>query len=185
MEYLDDQGDVSGSDETDADYKAALGLVVERNGRNVYPVFTFDSIGRKTNDGAAIGYGGILDSEVIGFNEFDADNAATILPKVLSVGMSWTPAPEALPVQCRATLVQHLNQYSNKGGTTYNDVIQVHVTYLDSISSQSNKFSANVDLYFANAVGLVEADVHSFDVLYGDPYDFKHSVGSGTVYRKN
>ena len=192
---FDASGSLSQTEQTDADYKASLGIAQQRGGRSVFPLFSFEQNGQITNDGNAVGYGFTADSEVLGFNESDANDAATILPKTLSVGLTWTPAPEASPIQCQATLAQHLSSFTNKGGTSYNDVIQVHVTYFDSSSYQYSdtsmaKYSANVDFYFANGTGLVEADVHHFEILKFDRYygyysEFQHSIGSGTVYRKN
>jgi len=192
-QYLDANGNVTQTDEVDQDYSAALGFVETRAGKSVYPLILSDKHGSQT-----VGYGGILDSEVFGLNEFsnDAEDAATILPRVLTVGQTWTPAPEALPIQCQAKLVQRLAQFTTKGGTPYNEVIQVFATYLDSTSqfnqydSTMTKYSANADLYFANGVGLVEADVHSvdyieFDIYGGTYYDFYHTISGGTVWRKD
>jgi hypothetical protein len=63
----------------------------------------------------------------------------------------------------------------------------VHVTYIDSTTNFNQKNTANVDFYFANGIGLVEADVHSFEYLNSDigGSGFKHTAGSGIVYRKN
>ena len=137
---------------------------------------------------------GILDSAI--FLPYQSNNSAkvaTILPKVLTVGLSWMPSPEALPIVCNAKFVQQLSQYTNNGGTAYTDVIQINVSYLDSTSQMPyymNKHAANVNLYFANGVGLVEADILSWEyqnwlIEGGITYDFCHQTAKGSLYRKN
>lgn len=203
-EFLDQDGNVYRSDETDADYKTNLGALQTRNGRSMHSVFAFDKNGVIANDGAALGYEGLSNGEIIAWNRFNngANDSALILPQTLSIGLTWNPAPEVPTVRCQATLVQHFSQYSNKGGISYNDVIQVHVSYIDSSSyydtisyldSSSyttfydtivNRSSVNGDLYFANGIGIVEADIPSYD-SYERTYYKEHKIGSVTVYRKD
>jgi hypothetical protein len=196
MTHLDTNGNITSTEEVDQDWNAAIGFIESHNGRSVRPIYGFDKNGNKVNYGRPVGYGGSLDSEVFAMNHITTD-AATILPKTISVGQTWTPAASALPIQCHAKLVQHLSQFTAKDGTSYSDVLQVFVSYLDSSFairqfnwSQANKYAASTDLYFANGVGLVEADIHSYEYLNYDFYNgnwdmFEHKTGTGTVWRKN
>ena len=197
MTYLDTSGNITRTDEVDQDWNAASGFIESHNARSVHPIYGFDAHGQKTNRGKPVGYGGSIDSEVFAMNQFNSD-AATILPKIITIGQTWTPAASALPIQCKAKAVQHLAQFTAKDGTSYSDVLQVFVTYLDSSYSSldfgiyvnTNKYSASTDLYFANGVGLVQADIHSYEYLTyhfnnGNWGMFEHKTGTGTVWRKN
>jgi|GEM_PF-4458341 len=202
VSYLDTNGNVTRTDEVDQDYTASIGFVETKNGQSVHPIYAFDADGGKSNNGNPIAFAGTLDSEVFGLNKFANTAAATILPRVLpAVGQSWTPAAAALPILCTATLTQHLANYTNKGGTSYNDVIDVHATYFDTAGTQlfghyqppSTKYTADADFYFANSVGLVEADVNSYEFLQSS-YDYyngnynvtvQHKKATGTMWRKN
>ena len=68
--------------------------------------------------------------------------------------------------------------------SSYSDLLEVTATYLDS--SSYHYIFGNVNFYFANGIGLVEADViqyeHIVNVLGAQ---YLHETGSGSVYRKN
>ncbi|HET6401239.1 MAG TPA: hypothetical protein VFH95_07545 [Candidatus Kapabacteria bacterium] len=189
--HLDTNGNVTGTDEIDQDYNASIGFVETHDGQNVHPIYGSDG-------GSPVAYGGILDSEVFAMNHYINSGAATILPQSMRIGQSWTPYPQ-MRMSCQARLVQRLSQFTNKGGTSYSDVLQVSVTYLDSLrdSEQTNfgpyiyekKYSANADLYFAKGIGLVEADVHNYEYYFIEEYyyfyGFEHETATGTVWRRN
>jgi hypothetical protein len=88
-------------------------------------------------------------------------------------------------------LVERLSQFTNKGGVSYNDVIHVYFTGLDSSGINlinETKYPADADLYFANGVGIVEADVNHYEYLNYDQYNgnsFEHQTFSGSGWRKN
>ena len=194
--HVDINGRLTSRDEYDQDWKLGIGSIQTHKGQSVRPIFGFDASGNPTIGGNPVGYGGSLNSEVFGMNRFDPDKA-TILPKTITVGQSWTPA-FVLPIQCQAKAVQHFAQFTATDGTSYSDVIQVFVSYFDS-SFQANtsfadtsiiKYAANADLYFANGVGLVEADVHNYEhlyayIYYGRVQVGKHEYASGNIWRKN
>ena len=202
VSYIDTNGNITRTDQVDRDFTSSIGFVETRSGQSVHPVYAFDADGNSSNNGNPVAFAGTLDSEVFALNEFSNPSAATILPRVLpAVGQSWTPAAAALPIQCQATLAQHLANYTDKGGTSYNDVIDVHATYFDTAGvllfgtyqEYSPKYTASADFYFANGVGLVEADVHSYE-SFQYFYDYNtgkldelgnHKKASGTVWRKN
>jgi hypothetical protein len=190
---FDINGNITEIDSVDHDYQAVLGLVGSHDGLTMYPLFAFDDNGSETNNGNPVGFGGILDSSVIALDAStpNAQNAATILPKILTVGQTWTPAPLSSTTQCQGKLVEHLAQFTSKGGTPYNDVIHVLATYLDSSGTKlidERKLSVNADLYFANGIGLVEADINNYEFLQYDgsnSFDFSHGIASGNVWRKS
>src|ERR1035441_8306404 len=152
---FDANGDTTETDQFDRDYQAALGFVTSHDGLTMYPLFAFDADGSKTNNGNPIGFGGLLDSAVIALDRStpDPQNAATILPRILTVGQSWTPAPLSSTTQCQGKLVERLIQFKTKGGTSYNDVIHVFASYLDSSGVNlinERKLSIKGDLRFTN-----------------------------------
>jgi hypothetical protein len=193
---LDKNGNVTETNQGDGDDNwGQIGFITTRNGLTVHPFFGLNNAGSGDflNHGNPVGYGGLLDSAFIAFDELtqNPNNIIMVLPKILTVGQSWNPAPSGSGIQSEAKLVGHLSQFTTKGGTSFNDVIHVYFTGLDSSGVylvNETKYSVDADLYFANGIGVVEADVNHYEYLNYDQSNgnsFAHQTFSGIGWRKN
>jgi hypothetical protein len=192
---FDINGTIVAANEIDRDCSASLGSIGARDGIIVHPVFAYDVDGSKTNGGNPVGYGGLSDSAVVAFDgssPYIPEVPATILPKQLTVGQTWAAFPLTSNCQCQGKLVEHLASFTSKGGTAYKDVIHVSTTIFDSIFSIPNfsvyRYSLSGDIYFANGVGIVEADFRHYEFggysIYNMATTYYRHTGSGTVWRR-
>ena len=196
----DDSGNVVSVDEYDRDFQGVFGTQdVNRGliGRNVSANW-LNPNSQAQNTIAFVGSTGDT-GEVYGFNSFykGVSQMAILLPQNLTVGQTWEPCVGEEPIQCLLTLKQRLSSFTNAGGVTYSDVLQVYATYFDSSNynyygySEGHKQSGTGTLYFARGVGLVQGDVISYERLnYGSYYpgfwgEFVHETLTGSIWRKN
>jgi hypothetical protein len=191
--YFDRNGNVTETNQFDNDQRGDIGFVTTRNGLTVHPLFGFDGPGPNdfSNHGNPVGYGGFLNGAFIALDQStqDPNNIGTVLPKVLTVGQSWNGAPAGSNIQCQGKFVEHFSQFTTKGGTSFTDVIHIYATYLDSSGIpliNERKYSGGADLYFANGIGIIEADMNYMEHLnynLSNGNSFEHFTLSGTGWR--
>jgi hypothetical protein len=184
-----------GVDQIDQVSSETIGALENHNGflgRAIY----FPNINKQI-----IGYIGSSSdtSDVIGFRQqdlfgggrwTDSTETVTMIPKDVIVGKEWSPAP--YPISCQVILQDHLTQFTSQAGKSYSDVLKFSVTYLDSAANipSFNVYKGNATLFFANGIGLVEADIADYEHIQYDatfPYYLfsfhpsYHQIGSGTA----
>jgi hypothetical protein len=113
----------------------------------------------------------------------------------MTIGQTWEGCLAAEPIQCLLTLKQRMDHYTNSGGTTYSDVLQVYVTFFYSAGDTirdyyGKKTTGTANLYFARGIGLVEGNLINYEHLNFNGYNgklwsFVHEIATGTVWRKN
>ena len=189
-------GSVGGSITASHQGIAYLGAHELRFGRSVNPAYSFDFRGSLSNAGRPSAYLGISDSAVIGLNTVDPV-ALTLLPKHIKLGQPYSPTAGIATAQCTITPVKHYLTFAGKDGTSYSDVIQLGLTYYDSVHTSTDTSyidhyynSGSITLYFAKGLGLVQCDVpgwerHEYRYRYGSYPYFLHQVDSGYGTRVN
>ncbi len=196
----DDSGNVDRVDGYDRDFQGMFGSQQVYRGLIGRPVSWLNSNSQEQGTTALVG--STADTgEVYGFNIFyqNSSQMAIILPQNLIVGQTWEPCAAVEPIQCLLTLKQRMNTYTNTGGTTYSDVLQVYATYLDSSGGGSAgdyrvvKTVGAANLYFARGLGIVEGDIINYEELDssnftnfgGGIFVADHKTATATIWRKN
>jgi len=166
---------------TNQDVHGYIGLAVFIDGLQGYPLYGY------AKDGKTLVPSNVVAAEdsqtVVLFTQ--AGQNVILLPKNLDVGTKWIANPFS-PVNQQVTLkvTDSQSSYNNSAGKTYSNVIKVNAAYSDSVTTPHNesyysntywyswhetsfaKITADVDIYFAKGVGLVDVKVNQYDGIF-------------------
>ncbi|RJQ65092.1 MAG: hypothetical protein C4517_00670 [Stygiobacter sp.] len=150
-------------------YSCTLGGSTVVRNMNANPLF-----GSYNNSSTLLGYFAILNGDIIGFSHSSSDPTATILASDLTIGKEWVANPQSpFNRQVKVKLIEALNNYTNSAGQSFNNVINLYISYKDS-SNEYHSFSygseqkyskivVDANLYFAKGIGIVGAKLNNSD----------------------
>jgi hypothetical protein len=186
--------------------KGFIGTAIVVGGRQSYPLYSFNKDGTTTT--ATKFYLAQDNQSIVGFSAGTSiAQFITALPAEIKVGTTWVANPTDLPrKQATLQVVDSKSSFTNSAGKTYSNVIKVNGVFSDSTSTTTSdstssfnyleKTKANVDIYFAKGIGLVDVQINQYEIIYkytgyysfGVRYYFAsyyRTATSGTIGRTN
>jgi len=177
-------------------YSGTIGASTFIRNMNANPVF-----GNDKGESKLVGYLSNNNGDIIGFDNNSNSESVIILPAELTVGKEWIVNPQS-PVnkQFKVKLVKFLNSFTNSAGKTFQNTINISVTYKDSTGGIENnewysgswyeKEFINGNIYLAKGIGIVGAKVNDYEYVeksnyhdtYGNYYNYyKKTKANGEV----
>jgi len=169
-------------------YNGTIGVSTFIRNMNANPIF-----GNDEGNSELIGYLSNNNGEIIGFDNNTNSQAAVILPAELTVGKEWVVNPQSpLNEQFKVKLVEFLNSFTNSAGKTFQNTINILVTYKDSTGGIENygwyfgswyeKKSIKGNIYLAKGIGIVGAKVNDYE--YVGKSNYHNTFGDYNYYKK-
>jgi hypothetical protein len=187
--------------------KGYIGAAVLVGGMQSYPLYSYNKDGTTTiatktfiaqNNQAIVGFSG----------SSSIAQLVTALPAEINIGTTWIANPSDSPnKQVTLRITDSKSSYTNSTGIVYSNVIKVNGVLSDSTSNVSsgsgwsyyslNKTKANVDIYYAKGVGLIDVQINQYEITqkYWEYYSYSgynyywssyyRTATSGTIGRTN
>lgn len=158
-------------------YSGSIGTSTIINNMNASPIFFYDN-----NMARLAGYLSDNNGGVIGFSNSSQSQSVTILTSDLYVGKEWIVNPQSpIHEQIKLKLLEVLNSFTNSSGKTFQNTINLSVSYKDSVGGTEyysgfpyrwyEKTSFNGNLYLSKGVGIVGAKLNDYEDIIKQNYN--------------
>ena len=168
-------------------YNGTIGVTTFIRNMNANPIF-----GNDKGNSKLIGYLSNNNGEIIGFDNNTNSQLAIVLPNELTIGKEWVVNPQSpIGEQFKVKLVEFPNSFTHSASKTFQNTINISVTYKDSTGgSGSNGWSFNSwyektsisgNIYLSKGIGIVGAKVIDYEYVGKSNY---HSIYDDFNYYK-